>query len=59
MPSWLRSAYVRAAQRDAADRIVNYGVYLVGGVACGLLCRAQSGATDERAVVLPALVEGT
>jgi glutathionylspermidine synthase len=48
-----------AAQRDAAERIVNYGVYLVGGVACGLLCRAQAGATDERAVVLPALVEGT
>jgi glutathionylspermidine synthase len=46
------------AQRDEAGTVVNYGVYLVAGQACGLLCRAQARATDPAAVVVPALVEG-
>ncbi|MBI5534855.1 MAG: glutathionylspermidine synthase family protein [Deltaproteobacteria bacterium] len=43
---------------DEAGAVVNYGVYLVAGQACGLLCRSQAGATDPAAVVIPALVEG-
>jgi len=46
------------APGDEAGVVVNYGVYLVAGEACGLLCRAQAGATDPAAVVIPALVEG-
>jgi glutathionylspermidine synthase len=45
------------AQAGPSGEIVNYGVYLIGGSACGLLCRAQPGATDPAAVVVPALVE--
>jgi glutathionylspermidine synthase len=34
----------------------NYGVFLVGGEAAGLYVRRQAGATDDRAVSVPALV---
>jgi glutathionylspermidine synthase len=44
-------------RQDVHGRATNHGVYVVAGEACGLLCRAQSGATDCAALVVPALVE--
>jgi len=41
-----------------AGQALNYGVFLVGGQACGLFVRRQSGATDEHAVSVPVLVRG-
>ena len=51
-----------ARGEDATDaggdvEAVNYGVYLVGGEAAGLLCRVQRGPTDRGAVTVPALID--
>jgi glutathionylspermidine synthase len=39
-----------------AGQPLNYGVFLVGGEACGLYVRRQAGATDDHAVSVPVLV---
>jgi hypothetical protein len=38
--------------------VVNYGVFLVAGEACGVYTRVQAGPTDDRALSAPAFVEG-
>ena len=40
----------------AAGQPLNYGVFVVGGEACGLYVRRQAGATDDHAVSVPVLV---
>jgi glutathionylspermidine synthase len=54
---WIAQRYFQAEAIDAAGSIVNHGVYLVAGEACGLYARVQIGATDERALSAPVLVE--
>ncbi len=41
---------------DAAGRIANYGVYVVGGEAAGIFTRLQAGHTDRTAVCAPTMV---
>jgi hypothetical protein len=41
---------------DAAGRIANYGVYVVGGQAAGIFTRLQAGHTDRAAVCAPTMV---
>jgi len=41
---------------DAAGRIANYGVYVVGGQAAGIFTRLQAGHTDRTAVCAPTMV---
>jgi len=53
---WIAQRYF-GARRNTRGEAVNYGVYVVAGQACGVLARAQVGATDHGAVVLPTLVE--
>jgi glutathionylspermidine synthase len=45
-----------AAAEGPAGEIVNYGVYLVGGDAAGLYCRAGAGPTDAWTRSVPCLV---
>jgi glutathionylspermidine synthase len=52
---WVAQRYFEA-EEDAAGETLNLGVYLVGGEAAGLYCRAQAGATDARARSVPCLV---
>jgi glutathionylspermidine synthase len=40
----------------AAGQALNYGVFVIGGEACGVYVRRQAGATDDHAVSVPALV---
>ena len=42
---------------DAAGEVVNYGVYLVAGVASAYFCRAHAGATDYHALTVPTFIE--
>lgn len=52
---WIAQRYFEAIpQRDGS--IVNYGVYLVAGERAGLYLRAQSGATNEKALSVPVFV---
>lgn len=51
---WIAQRYFEALGTPAP---VNYGVFLVGGEASGLYVRQQAGATDDRAVSVPVLVE--
>jgi glutathionylspermidine synthase len=44
------------ASRDEDDNISNYGVYVVGGRACGLFTRLQRGSTDRHALSAATLV---
>ena len=46
------------AEVNARGETANLGVYLVAGEAAGLFARLQVGATDDRAVSAPVLVEG-
>jgi glutathionylspermidine synthase len=46
-------------RRDERGCAMNHGVYVIAGAACGLLCRAQVGATDCAALVVPVLVEAS
>jgi glutathionylspermidine synthase len=41
---------------DAAGRIANYGVYVVGGQAAGIFTRLQAGHTDRAALCAPTMV---
>jgi glutathionylspermidine synthase len=54
---WIAQRYFEAARNERGEA-VNHGVYLVAGEAAGLYARLQVGATDERAVTAPVLVEG-
>jgi glutathionylspermidine synthase len=42
-----------------AGQPLNFGVFLIGGEACGLYVRRQAGATDDHAVSVPVLVRPT
>ena len=55
---WIAQRFFEAKPIDAAGSIVNHGVFLVAGEACGLYARVQIGPTDERALSAPVLVEG-
>jgi len=55
---WVAQRYFRAQPIDDAGAIVNHGVFLVAGEACGLYARVQVGPTDDRALSAPVLVEG-
>lgn len=46
-----------AAKEDPRGESINHGVYLVAGEAAGIYARAQAGATDDRAVSVPVLIE--
>jgi glutathionylspermidine synthase len=54
---WIAQRFFQAKPIDAAGSIVNYGVFLVAGEACGLYTRVQVGPTDDRALSAPVLVE--
>jgi len=55
---WIAQRYFEAlGSADAPGQPLNYGVFLVGGEASGLYLRRQAGATDDRAVSVPVLVE--
>ena len=43
---------------DDLGRSHNHGVYVLAGRAAGVFTRVQRGATDERAVTVPTLIEG-
>jgi hypothetical protein len=49
--------YFRAVE-DAAGRVVNYGVYVVGGEASGFFTRVHRGATDYHAITAATLIAG-
>ncbi len=54
-PRWVAQRYFHAlADEDGA--VVNYGVYVIGGVAAGYLSRVQKGPTDCYALTAPTLV---
>lgn len=54
---WIAQRFFEATPVDAAGSIVNHGVFLVAGEACGLYARVQVGPTDDRALSAPVLVE--
>jgi glutathionylspermidine synthase len=54
---WIAQRYF-GAHEIATGQTVNHGVYLVAGEAAGLYARLQVGATDDRAISAPVLVEG-
>lgn len=54
---WIAQRYF-AAREDARGEAVNHGVYLVAGEAAGIYARSQAGATDDRAVSVPVVIEG-
>lgn len=55
---WVAQRFFEAKPIDEAGSIVNHGVFLVAGEACGLYARVQVGPTDDRALSAPVLVEG-
>lgn len=55
---WIAQRFFQAKPIDEAGSIVNHGVFLVAGEACGLYARVQVGPTDERALSAPVLVAG-
>jgi glutathionylspermidine synthase len=54
---WMAQRYFQA-RAEAGGETVNLGVYLVAGEAAGLFARLQVGATDDRALAAPVIVEG-
>ncbi len=54
---WIAQRYFQAKPIDDRGSIVNHGVFLVAGEACGLYARVQVGPTDDRALSAPVLVE--
>jgi glutathionylspermidine synthase len=54
---WVVQRYFEAQKEDSGG-VVNYGVFLVAGEACGVYTRVQAGPTDDRALSTPAFVEG-
>ena len=55
---WVAQRFFQAKAIDDAGSIVNHGVFLVAGQACGLYARVQVGPTDDHALSAPVLVEG-
>lgn len=55
---WIARRYARALADDRG-RVTNLGVYVIGGEACGILCREQAGVTHPRATVVPVLIDPT
>ena len=53
---WVAQRYFDA-RRDGEGRIVNHGVYLIGGQASGIYSRVAAGPTDGRALSVPTLVD--
>jgi glutathionylspermidine synthase len=56
---WVAQRWFEAHREErpgGAGQPLNYGVFLVGGEACGLYVRRQAGATDDHAVSVPVLV---
>lgn len=53
---WIAQRFFQAKPIDEAGSIVNHGVFLIAGEACGLYARVQVGATDDRALSAPVLV---
>jgi glutathionylspermidine synthase len=53
---WIAQRFFQARPIDPAGSIVNHGVFLVAGEACGLYARVQIGPTDDRALSAPVLV---
>jgi hypothetical protein len=54
---WIAQRFFDAESVGDAGEIVNHGVFLVAGEACGLYARVQVGPTDDRALSAPVLVE--
>jgi glutathionylspermidine synthase len=54
---WIAQRFFEAESVGDAGEIVNHGVFLVAGEACGLYARVQVGPTDDRALSAPVLVE--
>jgi glutathionylspermidine synthase len=58
---WIAQRWFEArveTRAGGAGQPLNYGVFLIGGQACGLYVRRQGGATDDHAVSVPVLVRG-
>lgn len=53
---WIAQRFFEAKPIDDAGSIVNHGVFLVAGEACGLYARVQVGPTDDRALSAPVVV---
>lgn len=53
---WIAQRFFEAKPIDEQGSIVNHGVFLVAGEACGLYGRVQIGPTDDRALSAPVLV---
>jgi glutathionylspermidine synthase len=56
---WVAQRYFEAASErrpGGAGQPLNYGVFLIGGEACGVYVRRQAGVTDDHAVSVPVLV---
>lgn len=60
---WVAQRYFEAVPLPADDPtpggIVNHGVFLVAGEACGIYGRVQVGPTDDRALSVPVLIRGS
>ena len=54
---WIAQRFFRALGKGGAEPL-NYGVFLVGGVASGLYVRRETSATDDGAISVPVLVGG-
>jgi glutathionylspermidine synthase len=54
---WIAQRFFRAMPVDEAGSIVNHGVFVIAGEACGLYGRVQIGSTDDRALSAPVLIE--
>lgn len=54
---WIAQRYFQATEMEGGAT-VNHGVFLVAGEAAGLYTRLSVGATDERALSVPVLIEG-
>jgi glutathionylspermidine synthase len=53
---WVAQRFFEAKPIDDNGSLVNHGVFLVAGEACGLYARIQAGPTDERALSTPVLI---
>lgn len=53
---WIAQRFFEATPIDAAGSIVNHGVFLIAGEACGLYARVQVGPTDDHALSAPILI---
>ncbi|MBX3226161.1 MAG: glutathionylspermidine synthase family protein [Labilithrix sp.] len=53
---WVAQRFFEAKPIDEQGSIVNHGVFLVAGEACGLYARVQVGPTDDHALSAPVLV---